>query len=267
MQKIFVLYHAHCTDGFGAAFSAWLKFKNKATYIAVSYDAPVPKIPLRSKVYLIDFCYNSATVEDMNKKYDLTILDHHVSAEESVKKASNYVFDLKKSGASLAWDYFHPKKKNQFIKHIEDKDLWKFSNPKTKSIIAALESYPRNFKVWSKISKDLSVLNKQGKLILQKQAIEVELACGNHYFKDIGGYFVPVVNTPNYMSDIAEYLLIKYPDTLFVGVYYEYIKDGQKYRRWSLRSRKKGLDVSKVAAIFGGGGHKTASGFYERIYE
>lgn len=263
-KKVYILYHKHCTDGFGAAYSAWLKYKSKATYIAVSYDAPVPEMIKGSTVYLIDFCYNEKIIDQMNLDYDLTILDHHISAEANVKRANKYVFNLKKSGASLAWEFFHPNKSNKLMKHIEDKDLWKFDLPKTKSIIAALESYPRDFKVWNKLTLDQ--LNKEGKLILQKQKIEVELASGYHYFKDIGGYYVPVVNTPNYMSDVAEYLLQKYPDSLFVGVYHEYIKDGQKYRKWSLRSRKKGLDVSKVAEIFGGGGHKTASGFFEKIY-
>lgn len=263
-QGVYILYHKNCTDGFGAAYAAWLKYKNKAYYIPVNYGEPVPEIPNGSKVFLIDFCYDGEIVREMNEKYELIILDHHVSAELNVKLANKYVFDLKKSGASLAWEYFHPHKKNKLIKLIEDKDLWLFNIKDTKPVIAALESYPRDFRIWHRLT--INRLRREGMMILKKQDVEVKMACSFHYFKNIGGHKVPVVNTSNYMSDVAEQLLQIYPDSPFVGVYYDYPKDGQLMRKWSLRSRKKtGVDVSKVAAKFGGGGHKTSSGFFEKV--
>ena len=44
---------------------------------------------------------------------------------------------------------------------------------------------------------------------------------------------------------------------LFAAAYYF---DGEGYK-FSLRSKEDGADVSKIAAVFGGGGHKNASGF------
>ena len=35
-KKIIVFYHKDCLDGFGAAWSAWKKFGNRAEYAAVS---------------------------------------------------------------------------------------------------------------------------------------------------------------------------------------------------------------------------------------
>jgi len=48
--KIFVLYHANCQDGFGAAFAAWLHFRDKLPaqameFIPVRYGEPPPKLP------------------------------------------------------------------------------------------------------------------------------------------------------------------------------------------------------------------------------
>lgn len=265
-KNIYILYHKNCTDGFGAAFAAWLKFKNKAHYIAVNYGEPIPEMVDGSIVYIIDFCYDKDTTEMMNQKYDLTILDHHKSAKQNVMLAKNYCFDLKKSGASLAWEFFHPKKKNPLIKHIEDKDLWLFKNKNTKPIIAALEAYPRNFKVWKKLT--LPQLKREGLMILQKQNSEVDFISTFHYLLDFPDYpQIPVVNSASFMSDVAEKLLQMYPDKPFVGVYHEYERNGIRMRKWSLRSRKQGEDVSKVAGQFNGGGHYTSSGFIEKAYE
>lgn len=42
MMKTYVLYHAHCADGFGAAYAAWLKLGNDAQYVPVKYGDPPP---------------------------------------------------------------------------------------------------------------------------------------------------------------------------------------------------------------------------------
>ena len=43
----------------------------------------------------------------------------------------------------------------------------------------------------------------------------------------------------------------------FAACYYE----TEKGRVYSLRSQEYGVDVSVIAALFGGGGHKNAAGF------
>ena len=36
-MKPLVIYHANCTDGFGAAFAAWLKLGDEAEYLPMEY--------------------------------------------------------------------------------------------------------------------------------------------------------------------------------------------------------------------------------------
>ena len=36
-MKPLVIYHDHCTDGFGAAFAAWLKLGDDADYLPMAY--------------------------------------------------------------------------------------------------------------------------------------------------------------------------------------------------------------------------------------
>jgi len=52
-------------------------------------------------------------------------MDHHKSALEDLKGLSpNIYFDMERSGARLAWDYFHPgKEPPAFIDYIEDRGI------------------------------------------------------------------------------------------------------------------------------------------------
>lgn len=271
-MKTYVLYHKNCTDGFGAAYSAWLKLGNNATYIGVGYEDDMPELEKNSKVYLIDFCYSESEIEELNKNHELIILDHHVTAEAAVKKANEYKYDLKKSGASLSWEYFigtenltpELDEKYQIIKYIEDKDLLLFKLESTRVLIAALESYPRKFEIWHKLTiKDLM---DQGIAILQKQQQEVEYICSFSYMKEILGHKIPVLNSICFMGEAAAHLLKLFPDKPFVGVYYDYLgRDGSMMRKWSFRSRPNEFNVALIAKELGGGGHVTASGYLEKI--
>ncbi len=70
-----------------------------------------------------------------------------------------------------------------------------------------------------------------------------------------GDYEVPVVNATVLFSDIAGELAKGKP---FGACYFDRA-DGK--RQWSLRSSPDGVDVSEIAKLYGGGGHKNAAGF------
>jgi len=42
LKEIVIIYHADCPDGFGAAYAAWKKFGDKASYLPCYMPAPVP---------------------------------------------------------------------------------------------------------------------------------------------------------------------------------------------------------------------------------
>ena len=42
-MKPLVIYHAHCTDGFGAAFAAWMKLGDDAEYVPMQYGQDLSK--------------------------------------------------------------------------------------------------------------------------------------------------------------------------------------------------------------------------------
>ena len=49
-----VIYHADCTDGFGAAYSAWKCLGNRAEYYACKHGTPPPNVKDKN-VVILDF--------------------------------------------------------------------------------------------------------------------------------------------------------------------------------------------------------------------
>ena len=48
-----VIYHADCTDGFGAAYSAWKLLGNRAEYHACKHGSPPPDIKGKNVAILV----------------------------------------------------------------------------------------------------------------------------------------------------------------------------------------------------------------------
>lgn len=270
MSDTVCIYHGNCADGFSSAWAVWKVHPEWVFHPGTHGNLP-PDVTGKD-VYLLDFSYKRPIIEEMLKQANrITILDHHLSALNDVGSlvADGHidgVIDMERSGCRIAWDWFHPgETPPKLLLHMEDRDLWKFELPGTKEIQEAVFSYPYTFSTWDYLMMGnenirphcvLSELFNDGKAILRKKDKDVqELIAIAKTTQKIGGYEVPVVNTPYfYTSEVGEILAKNAP---FAATYY----DTAENRVYSLRSSKDGLDVSKIAEGYGGGGHKHAAGF------
>lgn len=130
-MKPLVIYHADCTDGYGAAFAAWLKLGDEAEYMPMNYklDALKDVVYEDREVYVLDFSFDRETMDNLFDVAKRVVwLDHHKTAFEmwcaphlkettffmnqgdvEVGQKDHYILlDNNKSGAMLAWEYFHP---------------------------------------------------------------------------------------------------------------------------------------------------------------
>lgn len=262
-KEIVVLYHNKCDDGFGAAFAAWKKFKEKAEYVGVIHDEPPPNSLRGKDVYILDFCYKKNILQELlSITRSLIVIDHHISMKEAVESVPQHLFDgtFSHSGAVLTWQYFFPKKSvPKLLLHVEAQDLWKFL-PFTKELSASLRIRKQDFKVWSKVASDWESSSKikkyieEGATILRYEDDLVEEAIEEAENVDFLGYKTLAVNSRAFVSKIGCRIYEKMPPIAIV---------------WSERSgkiivslRSDGtVDVSRLAAKFGGGGHKTAAAF------
>jgi hypothetical protein len=256
-----VLYHAFCTDGFGAAWAAWKRLGEGARYLPVQHGVPPPPIPEGSEVYILDFAYSRAEIETLRKRASsLRVIDHHRTAEEDLRGLDYAIFDNEKSGAVMSWEFFHPGEPvPEILRYVMDRDLWLHQLPRSREVFAGLSSYPMDFDVWSAL--DVEKLAEEGTILLRYQKELVSLLCASTRMESLAGRLVPVVNAPLLGSEVGEELLKRYPEAPFVAVYFD---RGDGKRQWSLRSRED-FDVSEVAGLFQNGGHRQASGFESEI--
>ncbi len=254
-----VIYHANCTDGFGSAFSAWKLLGNRAEYHACTHGSKPPNVKGKN-VVILDFSFDNKTTKKLIKDANnLLVIDHHKSAMVELHDISNTIFDMSKSGATMAWEFFHPGKESpKFIQYITDRDLWKWELPYSKEFSAAFDMVPFDFEEFEKFEDD-SVFDdavKRGSFILAYSKTVVKKVCEKAVSKKYKDMNVLVVNSSHWMSEIGAKLS---PDCDFALIWY-YDHDEQQ-TRVSLRSFHDHIDVSEIAKYFKGGGHRKAAGF------
>ena len=254
-----VIYHANCNDGFGAAYSAWKLLGNRAEYHAASHGSPPPDVTGK-RVVILDFSYDNATTKALiAQAEELWVIDHHKSNMVELHDISNTHFDMTKSGAMLAWEFFHPgKEAPKFIGYIQDRDLWQWELPYSKEFSAAFDMVPWNFDEYEKFEDD-SVFDdavKRGSYILAYSKTVIKKVCDKATKRKYKDHDVMVVNSSHWMSEIGATLA---KDCDFAMIWY-YDHDANIYKV-SLRAFHDTMDVSEIAKSFGGGGHRKAGGF------
>ncbi len=187
------------------------------------------------------------------------------------------IHDNNKSGAMLAWEYFHPGTEvPMLIKHIDDRDRWQFKMEGTKELNAALWSAPWNFQQWKELNEsDLAPMYKAGKAILRAHAQNVQSVVKGSsrdvWIKadkpiDLPGSFLNGVtqgwqglaaNCPPHLTSDVGHELANQSGTF--GLCWT-LSQTDLVAKCSLRSNGD-YDVSAIAKAFGGGGHRNAAGF------
>lgn len=247
-----VLYHADCSDGFGAAWALWKKYP-RAEYQPVKHGFPPPPNLTGRHVVMVDFSYSRPILETMaHEAGSLQVLDHHVTAQDALAGLPFAYFDLKKSGAVLAWEWAHQEPAPWLLQYVQDKDLWNWALPCSREINAALASYPYDFHVWDTLRRD--ALETEGRAILRHETELVSKIAAAAVLLPFQGTLVPVVQSAVLTSQIGERLSADHP---FCVIWHD--RDGRRY--YSLRSRDDGADVAAIATQYGGGGHTHAAGF------
>lgn len=247
-----VLYHAECADGFGAAWAIWKLFP-AVRFVPVKHGNPPPPGLEKQRIVIVDFSYPRETLETVaDAAGSLVVLDHHITAATALAGLPYAYFDMKKSGAVLAWEWAHNRPSPWLLEYIQDKDLWTWALPMSREINAAIASHPFDFQLWNTFKqKDLE---QEGRAILRYEHEIVNKLAAQAVLVEFQGVTVPSVQSAILTSQIGERLSADHP---FCLIWHD--RDGRRY--YSMRSREEGTDVGAIAASFGGGGHTHAAGF------
>lgn len=269
-----VIYHAPCTDGFTAAWAAWKLRGNSAEYCARPPNGNPPDVRDRH-VAILDMSFPREILEKMTEEAkSLIVLDHHKTNRDDLKGFLNASFDMTKSGALLAWEWFHPDEPvPELVRYVSDRDLWTFQLPNCKEVHAMLGLAEWDFKKWDETRKVLDLPNTSsakktffslGKTLLCQISKDCESIAEKAELIHFDGVAMWATNyTGRYNSDVAEILKTKEADDGTVpGVVMTWFhQQSTNSFICSLRSRTDEVDVSAIAKKYGGGGHVKAAGF------
>jgi oligoribonuclease NrnB/cAMP/cGMP phosphodiesterase (DHH superfamily) len=281
-MKSIVFYHANCADGFGAAFAAWCALGGAATYHPMKHEPDYIGLTDMCKgkdVYILDFSFPKANMDLLIEHAAKVVwLDHHKTAFEmwgttselyTAQDDKRYIcLDNNRSGALIAWEYFHPASAVPLaIQHIDDYDRWQFKIQGTKEFNKGLWSHtPWSFEQWSKLFQPEQVtelyLAGEGILRAHNQNVAATVIGGGREctlsYNDRGPTVVTglMANCPAHLSSDVGHELANVSGTF--GLLW-YVGQGDLVK-CSLRSNGD-YDVSAIAKQFGGGGHKNTAGF------
>lgn len=266
-KPIVVIYHKRCPDGFGAAYAAWKKFGDGAHYLPLGYGDELPEGLAGKDVYVLDFAIEASGAMEklVREAKHVVALDHHESSQRLTETAPEHIYDKNRSGATIAWSYFHPDVPiPRMMSYLEDGDLYRNALPETVDFYAYIIVQPEDFAVWDTVAQKLDDDVERSKLLekahsyneyFEKLAnIAIEAAKKVH-FEGYECYFANSIPLITMRSHIGHELCTKFPPfSLVVSAH----PDG-----FGVSIRGDGsVDVSKIAAKYGGGGHSSSAGFF-----
>jgi oligoribonuclease NrnB/cAMP/cGMP phosphodiesterase (DHH superfamily) len=298
-----ILYHNNCPDGWCAAYICKLKYP-EAQLIPLNHGLDEEVLDSlfegcrNEDVIMVDYSLRTRELNDQLNSVakSFLILDHHKTAQATLEGASYATFDMKRSGAGLAWDYLFGKDRNVFepnswqgglvrpwwVDYTEDQDLWNWALPDSQEINAFLMVQPRDLNTWNQVTKldtviakgwgtgvrayieyyTRSVVAEAQEGILRFQTGTLESEDGTITLPTFADYRTAVLNIPYAGVSEAGNALCKagYPVALL------WFERGDGMTTFSLRGDGS-VDVSAIAKTFGGGGHNNAAGFQLSLEE
>ncbi len=266
-----VLYHGRsCPDGFAAALAARLYYGDAVECLGLDHgdiktvdDLP----PLQGRaVYILDFSFDAPILKDIEQRAaKLVLLDHHKSAAEKLTgfacRCGVVHFDMGKSGARLAWEFFHPDATlPDLVRYVEDRDIWAWKYPESPAFLAALDMEPFDFFRWAQIAaftrSELEAFMARGQAMDEKfTKLAADLAEGAQPIA-FNGQQGLMVNAPGVFHSLVGDLLSRKSGTF--ALMWNAGKGG--VIKVGLRSQR-GFDCIPLAESMGGGGHPQACGF------
>ena len=285
-----IIYHDNCADGFGAAWAAYKKFgANGAEYLPMGYNDPRVKledykldfpVPIANRdVYILDFSFGPKIIDAMlDEANSVTLIDHHKTVFEAFNLNATepvhindfevnleIILNPNKSGCVLAWEHFHPNTEvPALLKYIEDRDLWRWQLTCTRDLATGLRSKPFTFDWFDIVDADVGAVMDKGESMNELFDQQLADITKKHMVVMINGHPGRAVNCSPQFNSEAGNILAKQSGTF--GMTWFVNEKGDVHI--GLRSIGD-YDVSAIAKIFGGGGHRNAAGFkvpFNKLY-
>ena len=288
----YVIFHKKCPDGFTGFFILHKSkqiHKSALIYPDVPSAKNIPPNIDNKDIIIIDVAYKYNVLRDIIlKAKSVLFIDHHITIRNDVLKLEKEfpnklksIYNEKKSGATLTWDFLYPNKNHPyFIDLIEDNDIGKWELPNIKNFISGfnvnfdLKLNDENLKKFNLLFKKSTITqlinkgkiyNEYKKYLTQENSTRISLErfpsdkIYKEYkdnFKKPGQYRVAVYcgsSCPN-ATELADKILNDTKCDFFIS--WVLNLDREEY---VLTMRSLHVDVGNIAKLFNGGGHTYAA--------
>jgi oligoribonuclease NrnB/cAMP/cGMP phosphodiesterase (DHH superfamily) len=188
------------------------------------------------------------------------------------------IIDMKRCAAEIVWVALHGKEASVpwFLKHVRDRDLWRWDHKDSKAFSAAFYNDGYTFATLDAYVKmdqsQIHALYAKGAKLLEVESAVVTKLCGTATVCDmlLGDSKVRVILVESQIcvSEIGHALLALHPEIHVAAI--AHFSLSTKCWKISLRSRpvgnEKHVNVATVASrFFEGGGHPPAAAFLFRF--
>ena len=267
------IYHIADHDGKGSA-AIVKSIYPEIECFGLNHDMELPleEIQKHDKIIVCDIALPVKMMFELSETKDFTWMDHHISV---IKEYDEYmatgkykpIKGLRRSGTAaimLTWEYFHPEKEAPLgVQLLGLNDLFDLRDERVRPFEYAFQSLGVNRPqddTWKQLLNneiDIPAMVEKGKSILSWIKIRnYRLVRSMAFESEICGYKCVCSNMPQGYSEFFD-SLENLSDYQVLVNFYKNRKGG-----WNLTfySNHPDADVSKIAATFGGGGHKAAAG-------
>lgn len=297
MNKPLIIYHGpSCNDGIGAATAAYYLYgKDGADYVPMNYGKERdefcmagPKYHEHMKliagrnVYILDFsfCYTALLSIAASAK-EVTMLDHHKTAQDELGVALfsfddafkggdswsydhnnlHIQFDMNRSGAKQAWQHFQGGWVPHFAELLDAYDLWKWEDgDDADAFNMGVQAMPRDLDRWIDLvnADNTREIIDRGKPVVSfivEKMKEIEKHRAERCFHPALDNTIACVNAPYFLASRLGNRLAKTHESGCACVY-SIMNDGKVL----LSFRSINGKAEQYAKFFGGGGHENAAG-------
>ncbi len=266
------IYHLADHDGKGSAAIVGQKFKG-VEFFGLNHDMEIPLdlIEKHDKIVVCDISLPLDLMFELNETKDLTWIDHHASIideyDEKVRNGAKEIKGLRRNGTAaimLTWEYYFPEKDvPEGVKLLALNDLFDLRDKRVRPFEYAFQSMGVNKptdKNWKDLLADKINIDE---MVAKGEAILSYIKNRNHrlckamsFDSTYMGYKCICANMPQGYSEFYDGVKnIKDYDFMC-----NFFMNGKNSWNLSFYTTKDNIDVSKIAATFGGGGHKKAAG-------
>jgi len=266
------IYHLADHDGKGSAAIVKSVYP-EVEFMPLNHDTEInyKEIEKHEKIIICDIALPLEYMFELNAVKDLIWIDHHLSVieeyEQKIKEGHAPIRGIRQVGTAaiiLTWNYFYPKKKVPLgIKLLGLNDVFDLQDKRVRPFEYAMQSLGVNKPgepIWAQLIADEVEINpmvEKGRAILSYiHNRNYRLSRAQAFVTEFDGLRCICANIAQGYSEFYDSL----DDIKEYDVMINFFMNKKNCWNLSFYTAKDDVDVSKLAAKFGGGGHAKAAG-------